>query len=71
MTDLKPEDLAGAVERLTKDVGFAEIPNAATIAARDTPEEAEAVYADIRSKRRSTLGVTEAPPFATCSTASA
>ena len=37
----------GAVERLTKDVRFAEIPNAATIAARDTPEEAEAVYADM------------------------
>lgn len=37
----------GAVERLTKDVGFAEIPNAATIAARDTPEEAQAIYADM------------------------
>lgn len=37
----------GAVERLTKDVGFTEIPNAATIAARDTPEEAEAVYGDM------------------------
>lgn len=35
----------GAVERLTKDVGFAEIPNAATIAARNSPDEAEAIYA--------------------------
>lgn len=34
----------GAVERLTKDVGFTEIPDAATIAARNTPEEAEAIY---------------------------
>ncbi len=37
----------GAVERLTKDVGFAEIPNAATIAARETPDEAEAIYAEM------------------------
>ena len=35
----------GAVERLTKDVGFTEIANAATIAARNTPEQAEAIYA--------------------------
>lgn len=35
----------GAVERLTKDVGFAEIANAATIAARNTPEQARAIYA--------------------------
>lgn len=34
----------GSVERLTKDVGFAEIPNAATIAANNTPEQAEAIY---------------------------
>ena len=34
----------GAVERLTKAVGFAEIPTAAAIAKRDTPEEAEAIY---------------------------
>jgi beta-N-acetylhexosaminidase len=34
----------GSVERLTKAVGFAEIPNAAAIAARNSPEEAEAVY---------------------------
>lgn len=37
----------GAVERLTKDVGFAEIPNAATIAANNTPEKAEAIYAEM------------------------
>ncbi len=35
----------GAVERLTKDIGFREIPNAATIAADNTPEEAQAIYA--------------------------
>jgi len=35
----------GAVERLTKDVGFTEIPNAASIAANNTPEQAEAIYA--------------------------
>ena len=35
----------GAVERLTADVGFAEVPNAASIAARNTPQEAEAIYA--------------------------
>jgi beta-N-acetylhexosaminidase len=34
----------GAVERLTKDVGFEEIPNAQTIAADDTPAEAGKVY---------------------------
>jgi len=37
----------GAVERLTKDVGFTEIPNAAAIASRESPEEAEAIYADM------------------------
>lgn len=35
----------GSVERLTKDVGFTEIPNARTIAAQNTPEQAEAIYA--------------------------
>ncbi|MET3924843.1 glycoside hydrolase family 3 N-terminal domain-containing protein [Devosia sp. 2618] len=35
----------GAVERLTKAVGFEEIPNAASIAANNTPEQAEAIYA--------------------------
>jgi beta-N-acetylhexosaminidase len=34
----------GAVERLTRDVGFAEIPNAETVAANNTPEQAEALY---------------------------
>ena len=34
----------GAVERLTKDVGFTEIPNAASVAANSTPAEAEALY---------------------------
>ncbi|RYE10842.1 MAG: glycoside hydrolase family 3 protein [Hyphomicrobiales bacterium] len=35
----------GSVERLTKDVGFTEIPNAATIAAENSPAGAEAIYA--------------------------
>ena len=35
----------GAVERLTKDVGFNELPNAQTIAADNTPAQAEAIYA--------------------------
>lgn len=35
----------GAVERLTKDVGFTEIPNAISIAANNTPEQAKAIYA--------------------------
>ncbi|MEO6395972.1 MAG: glycoside hydrolase family 3 N-terminal domain-containing protein [Devosia sp.] len=34
----------GAVERLTAAVGFAEVPNAATVATQDSPEEAEALY---------------------------
>jgi len=34
----------GAVERLTRDVGFAEIPNAETVAANNTPKQAEAIY---------------------------
>ncbi len=34
----------GSVERLTKAVGFAEIPNAASIAANNTPEQAVAIY---------------------------
>lgn len=37
----------GAVERLTKDVGFKEIPNAASIAASHTPIVAEQIYADM------------------------
>jgi len=35
----------GAVERLTREVGFAETPNAKKIAANNTPEQAEAIYA--------------------------
>ncbi len=35
----------GAVERLTKDVGFAEIPSAAAVAASNSPAQAEAIYA--------------------------
>ena len=35
----------GFVERLTRDVGFAELPPAAQIAARRTPAEAQALYA--------------------------
>lgn len=34
----------GAVERLTRDVGFKEIPAASRIAANNTPEQAEAIY---------------------------
>ncbi|WP_332702391.1 glycoside hydrolase family 3 N-terminal domain-containing protein [Devosia sp.] len=34
----------GAVERLTSEVGFREIPNAATVAANNSPEQAEAIY---------------------------
>jgi beta-N-acetylhexosaminidase len=34
----------GAVERLTSDVGFSEMPNAQTIAADDTPAQAGAAY---------------------------
>ncbi|UJW86674.1 glycoside hydrolase family 3 N-terminal domain-containing protein [Devosia sp. SL43] len=34
----------GAVERMTKDVGFTEIPNAASIAANNTPAQAKSIY---------------------------
>ncbi|WEK05509.1 MAG: glycoside hydrolase family 3 N-terminal domain-containing protein [Candidatus Devosia phytovorans] len=34
----------GSVERLTADVGFAEIPSAASIASANTPEQAETIY---------------------------
>lgn len=34
----------GAVERLTKEVGFHEIPNAETVAARNDPAGAQAIY---------------------------
>ena len=40
----------GAVERLTKAVGFEEIPNAAAAAAGNSPAEAEALYADMARK---------------------
>jgi beta-N-acetylhexosaminidase len=45
----------GAVERLTKDVGFAEIPDAATVAANNSPQEAAALYADL-AQRVAALG---------------
>ena len=47
----------GAVERLTKDVGFAEIPSAATIAASQSPAKAEAIYAGM-AKGVAALGFT-------------
>jgi beta-N-acetylhexosaminidase len=47
----------GMVERLTGDVGFEEVPNAATIAERNSPQEAEAIYADL-AKRIAVLGFT-------------
>lgn len=37
----------GAVERLTSDVGFKEIPNAASIARTDSPAQAEAIYGEM------------------------
>lgn len=39
----------GAVERLTKDVGFKEIDNAATIAAKHSTDEAKAIYGEMAS----------------------
>jgi beta-N-acetylhexosaminidase len=39
----------GSVERLTTDVGFREIPNAATVAAENSPAEAEAIYSTMAS----------------------
>ncbi|MEQ1771261.1 MAG: glycoside hydrolase family 3 N-terminal domain-containing protein [Devosia sp.] len=47
----------GAVERLTSDVGFAEVPNAATVAQKDTPAEAEALYEGM-AKSIAALGFT-------------
>lgn len=47
----------GAVERLTKDVGFREIGSAASIAASKSPAEAEAIYARM-AKSIATLGFT-------------
>lgn len=40
----------GAVERLTAEVGFEEIPNAATVAANNGPQEAAAIYADLAQR---------------------
>lgn len=37
----------GAVERLTRDVGFKEIPNAASIAASHSPSVAKQIYGDM------------------------
>ncbi|RYE84682.1 MAG: glycoside hydrolase family 3 protein [Hyphomicrobiales bacterium] len=37
----------GMVERLTRDVGFAEVPNAASIAGSNSPEDAGAIYASM------------------------
>lgn len=45
----------GAVERLTRAVGFTEIPNAATVAATNSVAEAEALYADL-AQRLAALG---------------
>ncbi len=47
----------GAVERLTSAVGFTELPNAETIAANDSPAEAEVVYAKM-AKAVADLGFT-------------
>lgn len=47
----------GAVERLTSDVGFTEIPNAETVAADDTPAQAEVTYARM-AKAIAALGFT-------------
>lgn len=40
----------GAVERLTSEVGFEELPNAKTIAQNDSPAEAQAIYGDMARK---------------------
>ncbi|WP_160299998.1 glycoside hydrolase family 3 protein [Devosia geojensis] len=45
----------GSVERLTRAVGFEEIPNAATVAARNSPEGAEAIYGTL-AQRLAALG---------------
>ena len=47
----------GAVERLTQDVGFKEIARASTIAAENTPEEAEGIY-ETMAKSVAALGFT-------------
>lgn len=40
----------GAVERLTRAVGFSEIPDAATVARRNSPDEAQAIYTDLAAR---------------------
>ncbi len=47
----------GAVERLTAKVGFKEIPNAATVAAGNSPEAAGGIYAEM-AKSVAALGFT-------------
>ncbi len=47
----------GSVERLTKDVGFLEIPNAITVAASDSTAKAEAIYTSM-ARDIATLGFT-------------
>ena len=47
----------GAVERLTEDVGFKEIARASTIAAENTPEQAEGIY-ETMAKSVAALGFT-------------
>jgi len=47
----------GAVERLTADVGFKELPNAEAVAARLSPEEAETLYAGM-AREVAALGFT-------------
>jgi beta-N-acetylhexosaminidase len=45
----------GAVERLTEEVGFAELPSAEQVAEAGTPEQAEALYAGV-AQRLADLG---------------
>lgn len=45
----------GAIERLTKTVGFKEIPSSEAVARTRTPAEAEALYADL-ARRLAALG---------------
>ncbi|MDB5505457.1 MAG: hypothetical protein JWR75_95 [Devosia sp.] len=47
----------GAVERLTRDVGFTEIPNARTVAKDNDPKQALALYGDL-AERIAALGFT-------------
>lgn len=47
----------GAVERLTKEVGFPEVPNAQTVAARNDPAAAQALYEGM-AKDVASLGFT-------------